>query len=213
MMAAATKNPTKRNDTPNTPGVNESEIAAMKVDDLRKRLSRRGVTGTADLKKPELVKKLVKALVAENRAGSTKRTPTAGKTLASSASAKKSAQAKSAQTKSAPAKSSSRNSTGRNATPNTPAVDESVIARLKVGELRRRLDEHGVKGTAELKKPDLVKKLIKASVAGAKASSTKASARKTAAMKSGPSKSGPSKSAASKSAASKSAASKSAKKR
>src|SRR3712207_4304159 len=56
--AASTKS---RNDTPNTPDVSESKIAAMKVDELRKELKGRGVKGTADLKKPELVKKLVKA--------------------------------------------------------------------------------------------------------------------------------------------------------
>jgi hypothetical protein len=54
------KNPTSGNDTPNTPEVRESAIAAMKVGELRRKLRNRGVKGTADLKKPELVKKLIK---------------------------------------------------------------------------------------------------------------------------------------------------------
>ena len=61
-MAAtkSAKNPTSGNDTPNTPEVKESAIARMKVDELRRTLRDRGVKGTADLKKPELVKKLIK---------------------------------------------------------------------------------------------------------------------------------------------------------
>ena len=57
-MAATKKS---RNETPNTPGVSESKIARMKVDDLRSALKKRGVKGTADLKKADLVKKLIKA--------------------------------------------------------------------------------------------------------------------------------------------------------
>jgi hypothetical protein len=47
-------------------------------------------------------------------------------------------------------------------------VSESAIAAMKVGELRRELQNRGVKGTADLKKPELVKKLIKLETAGAK---------------------------------------------
>ncbi|MCM4077202.1 hypothetical protein [Paractinoplanes hotanensis] len=74
-----------------------------------------------------------------------------------------------AATKTAAAGSKKRAS--RNDTPNTPDVSESRIARMKVGELRRELDNRGVRGTADLKKPDLVKKLIKAEK---KSSSSKA---------------------------------------
>ena len=119
------KNPTSRNDTPNTPDVSESKIARMKVDELRRELKNRGVKGIAELKKPELVKKLVKA----EKSG-----------------AKKSA--------------ASKNPTRGNDTPNTPDVSESKIARMKADELRRELKDRGVKGTAELKKPELVKKLV-----------------------------------------------------
>lgn len=133
---ASRNNPTTHNDTPNTPGVNESDVARLKAADLRERLKRRGVKGTADLKKPELVKKLVKALVAEDTTASKR----AGASKASKAS---------------------KNPTSGNDTPDTPAVNESEIARMKASELRRRLAERGVQGTDELKKPDLVKKMIK----------------------------------------------------
>lgn len=61
-MAAtkSAKSPTSGNDTPNTPDVSESAIARMKVGELRRELQNRGIKDTADLKKPELVKKLIK---------------------------------------------------------------------------------------------------------------------------------------------------------
>ncbi|KAB1913431.1 hypothetical protein [Micromonospora sp. AMSO31t] len=59
--AAVTKNE-PGNQTPDTPDINESEIARLKVDQLRDRLRRRGVTGTADMRKPELVDALIQAL-------------------------------------------------------------------------------------------------------------------------------------------------------
>jgi predicted HTH domain antitoxin len=131
---AATKtarNRTSRNDTPNTPEVSESKIARMKVDELRRELKSRGVKGTEDLKKPELVNKLVKA---EVRA----------------------------------AKGSRKGPTSRNDTPNTPEVSESKIARMKASELRTRLARRGVKGTAGMKKPELVERFIKAELKSAK---------------------------------------------
>ncbi|WP_203777987.1 hypothetical protein [Paractinoplanes deccanensis] len=50
--------------------MNESEIARLKVSELRSRLSARGVKGTDGLKKPELVKKLVKTLTSGKTASS-----------------------------------------------------------------------------------------------------------------------------------------------
>jgi hypothetical protein len=206
---AATK--TSRNDTPNTPNVDESKIARMKVDDLRRKLKDRGVKGTADLKKPELVKKMIKLETAGSAkskskspsastrksssasASSSSSTSSAGSTSGSaSASGKKSASAKksvsasakksvSASARTTSAKSSAKgssakkNPTSRNDTPNTPNVDESKIARMKVDDLRRELKSRGVKGTADLKKPELVKKLIKASTSSAGSSSSPSS--------------------------------------
>ena len=163
---AATK--TSRNSTPNTPNVSESKIARMKVDELRRELSKRGVKGTATLKKADLVKKLIKAETSGGR---------------------------------------KKASAGRNETPNTPNVSESKIARMKVGELRKKLANRGVKGTADLKKADLVKKMIKLETSDAKSRSTSA---KSASTKS---KSASAKSASSKSAATKSSSAKSGGKR
>ncbi len=143
---SSSKNPTSGNDTPNTPDVHESKIARMKVDELRKRLKDRGVKGTAELKKPDLVKKLIKSYV--NDSGSKKST--------------------------SKGRSSGKNPTSGNDTPNTPDVNESQVARMKVDDLRKELKGRGVKGTAELKKPDLVKRLIKELTAGSKAKKTTA---------------------------------------
>ncbi len=153
---AATKtanNPTPHNDAPDTPKVREGAIAKMKVAELRQKLRGHGVKGTADLKKPELVQKLIKAEVAATR-------------------------------KSPPAKRSAKNPTSHNDTPNTPEVSESAIAALKADDLRRRLRGHGVKGTADLKKPELVQQLIKIEVAGTKKKSGKKKSAKAAAGKS-----------------------------
>ncbi|NGM16402.1 hypothetical protein ENC19_29175, partial [Verrucosispora sp. CWR15] len=50
------------NQTPNTPRISESEIARMRVDDIRGQLRRHGVSGISALRKPELVKTLTKTL-------------------------------------------------------------------------------------------------------------------------------------------------------
>ena len=128
------KNPTSRNDTPNTPEISESKIARMKASELRTRLARRGVKGTDDMKKPELVKKFAKAELKS---------------------------AKSGKSGSSSAKTGRKNPTSRNDTPNTPEISESKIGRMKVSELRTRLARQGVGDTAGLKKPELVKKLVK----------------------------------------------------
>ncbi|MCW3844543.1 hypothetical protein ONA70_31125 [Micromonospora yasonensis] len=59
--STATTNP-PGNQTPNTPDVNESEIAGLKVDELRRRLRDRGVGGTSDMHKADLVRALVRSL-------------------------------------------------------------------------------------------------------------------------------------------------------
>jgi hypothetical protein len=125
------KNRTSRNDTPDTPDVNESKIARMKVDELRRKLNSRGVKGTEGLKKPELVNKLIKTEVRLAKGGR-------------------------------------KNATRRNDTPNTPEVSESKIARMKASELRSRLARRGVKGTADMKKPELIERFIKAELKSAK---------------------------------------------
>jgi hypothetical protein len=79
------------------------------------------------------------------------------------------------------------NKTKRNDSPNTPKVSESKIARMKADDLRRELKDRGVKGTADLKKADLVKKMVKLEASG---KSSKSSSAKSASAKSGSGKSG-----------------------
>ncbi|MGY1604834.1 Rho termination factor N-terminal domain-containing protein [Geodermatophilus sp. SYSU D00815] len=43
------------NETPNTPGLSETELRDMKVDELRERARQEGVEGTSGMKKEELV--------------------------------------------------------------------------------------------------------------------------------------------------------------
>jgi len=43
------------NDTPNTPGLSETELREMKIDDLRDRAREEGVSGASSMKKEELV--------------------------------------------------------------------------------------------------------------------------------------------------------------
>jgi hypothetical protein len=97
------KNRTSRNDTPNTPDVDESKIARMKASELRTRLARRGVKGTADMKKPELIDRVIKAELKSAKGGKT-----AGRS----------------------AKSGRKSATSRNDTPDTPEVSEGRIGRL-----------------------------------------------------------------------------------
>ncbi|MEH0823392.1 MULTISPECIES: hypothetical protein [unclassified Micromonospora] len=139
--SAATKN-VPGNQTPNTPDINESEIARLKVDQLRDRLRRRGITGTADMRKDELVDALITAL----REGRKTTRSGTGRTSGSNSGSRG-------------------GGTGEqpgNQTPNTPDVNESEIARLKVDQLRDRLRRRGITGTADMRKDELVDALITA---------------------------------------------------
>src|SRR4051794_24720987 len=49
------------NRTPNTPGVSETELRAMKVDELRDAARDEGVRGAADMRKEELVRAVADA--------------------------------------------------------------------------------------------------------------------------------------------------------
>ncbi|MEU8264140.1 hypothetical protein AB0C02_26385 [Micromonospora sp. NPDC048999] len=119
--------PQTGNQTPGTPGVSESEISRMKVDDLRSQLRRRGVTGISTLRKPELVKTLARTLRAESRGGGAARKATgpAGRAATKKAAAKK-APAKKAVGKAVPAAKA----TGARAT--KVAVKEAAVKKAAV---------------------------------------------------------------------------------
>ncbi|MDM4720979.1 hypothetical protein QTQ03_15770 [Micromonospora sp. WMMA1363] len=77
------------NRTPNTPQVSESAITRMRVDEIRGQLRRHGVSGVSTLRKPELVKTLVRTLRAAGRPGAAARASTgpAGRAAGTRASA------------------------------------------------------------------------------------------------------------------------------
>ncbi|TDB71206.1 hypothetical protein [Micromonospora sp. KC723] len=94
------------NQTPNTPGISESEISRMRVDDIRGQLRRRGVSGISALRKPELVKTLARTLRAEGRPGGAARRATgpAGRAPAGKATAGRGAASGRARSAPAPAR-------------------------------------------------------------------------------------------------------------
>jgi hypothetical protein len=49
------------NDTPNTPGLSETELRELKVDELRDRARDSGISGTSDMKKEDLVRAISEA--------------------------------------------------------------------------------------------------------------------------------------------------------
>lgn len=93
------------NQTPNTPGISESAISRMKVDDIRGQLRRRGVSGISALRKPELVKTLARTLRSEARGGAARRPsgPAGRATATKKAAAKKAPAKKTTAAKAAPA--------------------------------------------------------------------------------------------------------------
>ncbi|SCG54063.1 hypothetical protein [Micromonospora coxensis] len=187
--ATATKN-VPGNQTPNTPEVNESEIARLKVDQLRDRLRRRGITGTTGMRKDELVDALVTALRegrkttrSRNGSGATSRNGSGSRANSRSgrADGAHGGSSRSAGGSRGGSGGGSRggsaggsrggadrgrgDDTGRrpgNQTPNTPEVNESEIARLKVDQLRDRLRRRGITGTTGMRKDELVDALVTA---------------------------------------------------
>ncbi|MEW2332452.1 hypothetical protein AB0880_32190 [Micromonospora chersina] len=158
--AAATRNQ-PGNQTPNTPDINESEIARLKVDQLRDRLRRRGITGTADMRKPDLVDALVQALREGRKTTRSRGGSGSGRDRASSASGP-GRRGTGGRPGTAPRGRGNGGEQPGNQTPNTPDVNESEIARLTVDQLRDRLRRRGVTGTADMRKPDLVDALVQA---------------------------------------------------
>ncbi|MEV6799620.1 hypothetical protein AB0M91_14910 [Micromonospora rifamycinica] len=121
------------NRTPNTPGISEAEISRMKVDDLRGQLRRRGISGISALRKPELVKTLVRTLRSEVRGGGAARRSTgpSGRAPARRNTARTSAGGTAGAGKATPARRST--PTRAKATP----ARRSTPARAKAAPARR----------------------------------------------------------------------------
>ncbi|RQW82320.1 hypothetical protein DKL51_33380, partial [Micromonospora globispora] len=191
--STATKN-VPGNQTPNTPDINESEIARLKVDQLRDRLRRRGITGTAEMRKDDLVKALIKALRegrkttrsgSGSRSGSTGGTGTTTRRRSGSEGGTTARRRSGSESGTTARRTSGGSGTRRrgsgeqpgNQTPNTPEINESEIARLKVDELREQLRRHGVTGTSGMRKPELVDALIQALTSGRPSGATSSGRR------------------------------------
>ncbi|KKJ99767.1 hypothetical protein LQ51_22370 [Micromonospora sp. HK10] len=125
------------NQTANTPGISESDISRMKVDDLRGQLRRRGVTGISAMRKPDLVKTLTRTLRAESRGGAARKsTGPAGRASATrkTAAAKKTTARKTtARAKAAPAAKA----TGARARKSAPAAKRTSAARKSAPAAKR----------------------------------------------------------------------------
>ncbi|WP_329015259.1 hypothetical protein OG271_08240 [Micromonospora rifamycinica] len=149
------------NRTPNTPGISEAEISRMKVDDLRGQLRRRGISGISALRKPELVKTLVRTLRSEVRGGGAARRSTgpSGRAPARRNTARTSAGATTAAGRAAPARRS------------TPARAKATPARAKATPARAKATPARAKATP------------------AQAKATPAQAKATPARRAGPARS------------------------
>jgi hypothetical protein len=75
------------NETPNTPGLSETELRETKVDDLREQAKDAGITGTSSMKKDELVDALSEQYRDGGSDDGEAGLPTAAPTTASSAPA------------------------------------------------------------------------------------------------------------------------------
>ncbi|TDC02377.1 hypothetical protein E1091_00860 [Micromonospora fluostatini] len=92
------------NQTPGTPGISESEISRLRVDEIRVRLRRQGVSGISALRKPELVKLLARTMRSGRRGGGAARTSTGPAGRATSTAARRTTGTPSARAKAAPAR-------------------------------------------------------------------------------------------------------------
>ncbi|MEV1143257.1 hypothetical protein AB0I76_06095, partial [Micromonospora sp. NPDC049799] len=118
------------NQTANTPDISESAISRMKVDELRGQLRRHGVSGTSALRKPELVKQLVRTLRAEQRGGAgRKATGPAGRAGGTRASAGRAATTKKAATKKAAEKKAAAPSRAKAAPANKTAPAKKAATK------------------------------------------------------------------------------------
>ena len=86
--AKATKRPltvkgrVSRNETPNTPDLYESDLGRMRVDELRQMAREHNIAGQSRMRKPELVKALLKSGVKKPTGRAAKRAAPAGRTTA-----------------------------------------------------------------------------------------------------------------------------------
>ncbi len=153
------------NRTPNTPQISESEISRMRVDDIRGQLRRYGVSGISALRKPELVKTLVKTM----RSGGAARRSTGPAGRASATKAAGTTQA------------AGRTGTGRTAPGRAKAAPASraVSARKAAGGTARKTTTSAARKTATGAARKTTTSAARKTAAGTARKTTTSAARKT----------------------------------
>ncbi|MGC4856093.1 hypothetical protein ACLQ24_22550 [Micromonospora sp. DT4] len=129
------------NQSPATPGISESEISRMRVDDIRGQLRKRGVSGISALRKPDLVKQLVRSLRSDAGGAGRRSTGPAGRATGSRASAGRAAATKKSAARAVPsrAKAAPANKSApakRAAAKKTTATKRATAARKTVAAKR-----------------------------------------------------------------------------
>ena len=124
------------NETADTPGVSESQLAQMSIDDLRAHARKLGITGADELHQPELLTKVKDHHYAQAHSGRHRTPDGAGGNAG-------------------PAGSSG----DGNTTADTPDVSESELARMPIDDLRAHARKLGITGADELHQPELLAKV------------------------------------------------------
>lgn len=173
----ATATRTKRqagNQSPNTPGVSESEISRMRVADIRGQLRRRGVSGISALRKPELVKTLARTLRSEGRQGGAARKATgpAGRASATRKTTGTAKRTSAARKKAAPAPTRAKATTSRAKA--APSRAKSTPSRAKATPSKAKAAPSKAKATPSRAKA--APSRAKAAPSKAKAAPSKAAA-------------------------------------
>lgn len=175
------------NQTPNTPGISESEISRMKVDEIRGQLRRRGVSGISALRKPELVKTLARTLRAERPSGGAARRSTgpAGRAAGAKASAGRAAATKKAATGRAAGKAAPSRAKAANKTAPAKKAPAKKAPAKKAPAKKAAAKAAPARKAAPAKKATPAKKTAAARKAAPAARKTTA-ARTTASARTGP---------------------------
>ncbi|SCE90928.1 hypothetical protein GA0070607_3097 [Micromonospora coriariae] len=169
----------------------------MRVDDIRGQLRKRGVSGISALRKPDLVKQLVRSLRAESGGAARRSTGPAGRATGTRASAGRAAATKKAATRAAPsrAKAAPANKSApakRAAAKKTTAAKRTTAAAKKTTAAKRTTaaakKTTAAKSTAARKTAAARKSTTARTAPARKAPAKKAAARPSAAKRAAPAK-------------------------
>jgi transcription termination factor Rho len=123
------------NSTADTPEVSETELANMKIDQLREHARKLGIDNADELHQPELLAKVKDHHYAQAHGGRHRDRGDAS------------------------AVSSSAGHVGGNRTADTPEVSETELANMKIDQLREHARKLGIDNADELHQPELLAKV------------------------------------------------------